>query len=166
MMTQYLLRVSWTIVVIVAVGLSGCGSSDGHPDRVDAGGTVTYNDEPVAGAQVVFRVKGGHAATAVTDEDGQFILSTFGQQDGAIPGEHTATVVKTTKVELDDPSSDPGNSNTMEEAMTASAKAAAQGDAPTTKSLIPARYGNPETSELKFTVSATDTNDFDIKLTD
>ncbi len=165
-MNQYLQRVRWATVVIVAIGLAGCSSGDSLPDRVDAGGTVTYNGEPVAGAQVVFRVQGGKAATAVTGEDGRFILSTFGQQDGAIPGEHTATVVKTAKVEVDDPSSDPSNADTMEEAMNASAKAAAEGDAPTAKSLIPARYGNPETSELRFTVSATGSNDFSIKLTD
>ncbi len=165
-MTQYLHPVSWTILVVATLGLTGCGGGDGHPRRVHAGGTVTYNDDPVADAQVVFRVAGGHAATAVTDEDGQFTLSTFGQQDGAIPGEHTATVIKMAKVAIDDSASDPSNSDTMEEAVAAAEQDTGAGDAPTGKSLIPDRYGNPETSGLKFTVSESARNDFDITLTD
>jgi len=154
------------MLVLATVGLAGCGGGDGHPDRVDAGGTVTYNGAPVAGAQVVFRVKGGHAATGVTGDDGRFELSTFGQQDGAIPGVHIVTVIKMAKVETGDASSDPSNANTMEEAVAASETDDSPDDGPTGKSLIPVRYGNPETAGLEFTVSETDTNDFEIELTD
>lgn len=143
----------------------GCSGDSDLPDTVAAGGTVTYKGEPVAGAQVVFRVEGGRPATGITGPDGRFALSTFGDQDGAIPGDHVVTVVKTLKVGVSDGSTDPSQADTMEEAAAASDRQKTAG-AQENQSIIPTRYSNPETSRLEFTVKDGVENDFDVTLVD
>lgn len=157
---------NWSILFVTIVGLSGCGGSSNLPDTVDAGGTVTYNGDPVPGARVVFRVKGGRPATAITGGDGKFALSTFGEQDGAIPGEHTVTVMKTLKAGVAESSNDPSNADTMEKAVAASERQSSSGGAAVSESIIPTRYASPDTSLLNFTVSDSGDNEFAIELTD
>ncbi len=53
----------------------------------------TYEGEPVQGALVTFH--GDHAprlATGTPDNEGRFQLSTFGRNDGAVPGRHRVTI--------------------------------------------------------------------------
>jgi hypothetical protein len=54
---------------------------------------VLLDGKPVAGAAISFvPVAGGHPATAETDREGRFRLSTFGRQDGALVGDHLVAV--------------------------------------------------------------------------
>jgi len=63
---------------------------------VPVSGAIAYNGNPIAGASVAFYVEGSpRAATGITDEKGEFKLSTFSVNDGCVPGEATITVSKT-----------------------------------------------------------------------
>ena len=77
--------------------LVGCG--DGAIDTEQARGTITYEGQPVVGANVMFSpvTKGqGSPAYATTDEEGEFVLQTLQGAPGAgtTPGEYKVTVSK------------------------------------------------------------------------
>jgi len=80
--------------------LAGCGGPSGAPTAVRAlvvpvsGKVLSADGKPVANAWVVFNPKEipGHEANAPTNPDGSFRLSTFGKEDGAIPGRYVVTV--------------------------------------------------------------------------
>jgi len=76
----------------------GCGGTDdgNRPPRVKTSGTVTHSGQLVEGATVLFSPAAGqgHAATGLTDAKGQFRLTTFQAQDGAVPGTYKVTISK------------------------------------------------------------------------
>ncbi len=136
-------------ILMLASLSSGCGAK--RPGTVPVKGTVTYKGEPVEGAAVVF-FGAGRQATAETDGDGAFSLTTFEPNDGAIPGEYTITIAKLESVEAPttgDPGREPPKTN---------------GAKP--KSLIPSKFGNPQESKLKESVTAGAPNEFTFDLND
>lgn len=109
---------------LVLAAILGCGEAG--PTLVPARGRVLYNDEPLAGAEVVLhpRTEGpGWMPVGVTGEDGSFAVGTRGPGDGAPPGRYGATVAWRP----------PGEDE----------------DGP---SRLPARYARPESSGLEFDV--------------
>jgi hypothetical protein len=81
-------------VGLMVLALSGCGGSN-RPATLPVRGIVLLDNEPVAGAAVMFHpVGGGRPAEGVTGADGRFELKTFEEGDGALPGEHQVTVTK------------------------------------------------------------------------
>lgn len=86
-----------SFVVLVAVAtFAGCGPS--YPETIPVHGVVTLDGQPVEGAAVLLMseaVGSGNAARGVTKADGTFVLSTFGEEDGARPGAYKAIVKKT-----------------------------------------------------------------------
>lgn len=150
-----LLRRALVMLVLVLAGCGGRGISS--LKLVPVKGTVQYNGQPLAHADVVFLPEGGTPATGTTGPDGRFELTTGGRR-GAIPGNHRVTVVahlggadredytKMTDEDLARISNDPAAYQKMLDS-------AASG--------IPAKYGNPDQSGLKATVSEhPDENDF------
>lgn len=75
----------------------GCGSSE--PTPVPTKGVVkTKNGRPCDNALVVFHpIDQGHLndpkPVATTNTEGEFVLTTFSVNDGALPGEYSVTVV-------------------------------------------------------------------------
>jgi hypothetical protein len=133
----------------------GCGGETG-PEVYPVAGTVLYRGEPVEGAVVAFQSENAtKLATGTTDPQGRFELSTYEPGDGAVPGKHKVTVTKIAQA-------GGGSSGTasMEEAYQ-STQAPAEA-----KNQLPSKYEVAGTSPLEFTVSADDTNDFKIELTD
>lgn len=130
-----------TVATVCLLLAAGCG--DGRPDTVPATGTVTYHEQPVADAQVVFMAEGARPASAKTDAAGKFVLGTFVPGDGAVVGEHRVTIAKSEKANPNDDS-----------------------PYPEMKSVIPSRYSNPASSPLTATVKPGDPNDFQFDLTD
>ena len=59
-------------------------------------GTVTLQGKPVAGAAITFVPTGeeGEAASAITDSEGKYALTTWEAGDGARPGEYRVKVSK------------------------------------------------------------------------
>ncbi|MEX1224712.1 MAG: hypothetical protein WEA31_09215, partial [Pirellulales bacterium] len=112
------------VAVTAAAAGCGCGGSD-QPRAYHATGEVVYQGQPVEGAQVMFMPAAARQATATTDADGNFVLSTYKTGDGAVAGEHEVTVAKMVKADPNDTSS-----------------------YPEMRAAIPVKYNNPRTSGL------------------
>ncbi|MCI0702386.1 MAG: DUF4198 domain-containing protein [Planctomycetia bacterium] len=81
---------------VATVLFSGCSG----PQMAAVRGKVTFNGQPVKEAAVTFSPAGaegqketGKPATGFTDENGEFVLSTFKNFDGAMVGEHRVFVM-------------------------------------------------------------------------
>ena len=55
-------------------------------------GQVVYNGEPLPFGIVMFQPEQGQAAQGEIQPDGTFQLSTYGPNDGAVPGHHKVSV--------------------------------------------------------------------------
>jgi hypothetical protein len=81
---------------ICAVALaSGCGSGEGG-GTIKAAGKVTVKGQPMADLVVTFTPETGRPAAGETDGSGQFTLSTFRANDGAVPGAHKVSITEKT----------------------------------------------------------------------
>jgi hypothetical protein len=148
--------ICFSLVVVV-----GCGGP-ARPKMAKVSGTVTLDGQPLEGAQVVFIAAGApRNATGTTDATGKFTLTTFEANDGAVLGEHSITVSKSTSsapaMSADDPAGGYG----------AAMSAAGGGDATmggSVKSVLPAKYGEAKQSGLKHTVTD-GANDVKLELT-
>lgn len=86
-----------TLWVLMFLLFPACSSKnvDGRPQLFEVWGTVLQGTSPVDGATVVFiPVSHSHAAAGVTDQKGQFRLTTFDTNDGAAAGDYQVTVKK------------------------------------------------------------------------
>lgn len=148
------------VPAVVCLLAAGCGPSEpaGRPARVPAGGVVLQDQQPVAGATVLFMPVGqSYGATAVTDEAGQFRLTTFTNGDGAIPGRYQVTV---RKVELV-----PGSGRVDREGGEGGESGDEGGEPPPVeKFLTPEKYASAATSGLEFEVTESGDNDFTLNL--
>ncbi|MBD3675845.1 MAG: carboxypeptidase regulatory-like domain-containing protein [Planctomycetaceae bacterium] len=135
---------------LLVLTFSGCSSSDktaDRPERTAVSGTVTLDNAPVAGATVIFSPlePTGKAASGITDAEGHFHLSTFGDKDGAIPGGYEVMLLK---VKAEQNQVADVESPDYEAPMPVNVKT------PSPESLIPPKYTNPKTSGLRATVPA------------
>lgn len=129
------------------LSLTGCG--DSHPARSPVSGTVTYNDEPLhIGSLVFVPVEGGPSAEGKIDEEGNYVLGTFEESDGAITGEYQVMITALTS---------PGGSGLPEDAVNGNAGPV---------SVIPEWYGNISSSGLKVTVEPDKENVINFPLDD
>jgi hypothetical protein len=109
-------------------------------DQADAGrpvsprmakvtGTITVDGVPLANAVVSFLPEKGQLAVGTTDAQGKFSLSTFEENDGALPGRYRVAIAG--------------------QAGPANRQPAGQNDPPpAAKSAIPSRFTDPNTSGL------------------
>ena len=155
-----------SIAVFGLMALLASGCSGGGPKRPPLGkvsGTVTYKGKPVSGAVVSFMMeRAPRAATGTTDSNGNYKLTTFDTNDGALVGTHKVTV---TKIPLP-ASGESSKSNTPDDL----AKIIAEGKfeefmKKTKNEEIPAKYANIATSPLQFTIDSGD-NEKKIELED
>ena len=77
-----------TLLSVVAIS-SGCTQA---PSVVPVSGKVVYNGEPLPFGIVMFQPEQGQAAQGEIQPDGTFQLSTYGPNDGAVPGHHKVSV--------------------------------------------------------------------------
>lgn len=136
---------------------AGCGKkADSRPKTAAVSGIITMNGQPVADADVVFQPAGqSPAATGRTDGDGNYQLTTFQSDDGAVPGQYLVSVTK-----YDRPAESASSSS--EEYVPPTAASAQASAAP--KNLLPEKYASPKTSTLTATVQDGQENQFDFKL--
>lgn len=116
-------------------------------------GQVTYQKKPVAGATVTFLCPGApRMAVGTTDENGNYQLTTFQPNDGAIVGTHVVTVniytVQPDAVALGTgpTSTRKGMSTSIDDAMKRSVQQIKKTEK--AKPLIPPKYGDRRTSDL------------------
>ena len=150
------LRCRACILLALAGGLAvGCGRPEKPgPQMGTVTGRVIYQDKPVTDASVVFLPKtpGTRAAAAVTDADGNYSLSTFGVDDGAIVGAYQVSIAL----------SAPYRGPVPEGMSPAYAKELFQNQG---EPLIPKKYFSPATSGLAADVKPGH-NSFDFTLQD
>lgn len=145
-------------LAIVCIGCSGTG----RPPTYPVAGTVTMKAEPLEGATVVFvpvEGAGREPATAITDEQGRFKLSTYIADDGAQAGEYR---IKVSKFNVKKPTREE-----QEKYVSIEEEQKIQfGDelpTPPAKNLLPAKYASETTSGFTFTVRK-GPNTIDLKL--
>jgi hypothetical protein len=130
------------IVALLILSMAGCGG----PSPVSAGGTIAYQEKPVANANVQFVPTGQgqerKIATGETDAEGKFTVGTVKPSDGAVPGDYTVTVTPK------GPAATAGNYELP------------------SKPPFPAHYSDATTSSLKVTVKRGDANQFKLELKD
>ena len=152
-------KLSVSTLVAVGIVLSGCSNSS-KPPTYPVTGTVTMQGKPVAGAAITFvPTTEGEAASAITDSEGKYALTTWAAGDGARPGEYRVKVSKQEQQAVD-PSKLVQNLSTEEEQKIYVEN---KKPAPPAKSLIPSKFENEETSGLVHKVEEKPTT-FDIKL--
>lgn len=115
-------------IAIAMVAMTGC--SQGTPDRTPvfpAKGTITFKGQPISGALVALHPKTPVAGTpnprANVDKNGAFNVSTYVTADGAPEGDYTLTVLWYKPVKKGT-------------------------DVVSGPNVIPAKYANPNTSDL------------------
>jgi hypothetical protein len=80
------------ILLLIAFGIAVIGCGDGRPDRLQVSGQVLIDGKPLSYGFVRFVPKGGRPAGGRLDEQGRFTLSSYGTNDGIIPGVHRVEV--------------------------------------------------------------------------
>ncbi len=85
-----------SLVLAVSMWL-GCGSNQAEnaswPARYPVTGTVTYQGNPVEGADVTFMSTDKNSTgTGKTDSAGKFSMTTYTQNDGVVSGSHMVTI--------------------------------------------------------------------------
>ena len=156
-----LCKLAVATLVTVGIVLTGCSNSD-KPPTYAVTGTVTLRGQPLAGAAVTFVPTGqdGEAASAITDADGKYELTTWDAGDGARPGQYRVKVSKQEQTAVD--SSKMVQNLSYEEEQKIYDPNNPK-PAPPPKSLIPSKFENDETSGLTHTVADKPTT-FDIKI--
>ena len=148
-------------MLALALVACGCGGGSAPPAPVfPVTGAVTYKGKPVVGADVTFfNSEANRSAFGRTNEQGEYELTTFSANDGAVAGKSIVTITKVEapvapveQAPVDSPDYQPPGLN--------------QSTTPARpKSSFPAKYGSQETSGLVAVVSADAPNkiNFDLK---
>ena len=144
--------VTAALLVLAAVGCSAAKPASNRPQTHPAKGRVTLGGAPVKGATVTFRPDGqGSGCSGISDDGGNFKLSTFTGGDGAIPGKYRVGVTKfdtaATGVDVNSPGYAPPSAT-----------------ASPPKSLLPETYGDPAKSGLTAEVVGGKANVFEFDL--
>src|SRR5687767_7103434 len=88
-------KLAVSILVTVGIVLTSCSNSS-RPPTYPVTGIVTLQGKPVAGAAITFVPTAGDgvAASAITDSEGKYALTTWEAGDGARTGEYRVKVSK------------------------------------------------------------------------
>ncbi|QDS96413.1 hypothetical protein FF011L_52230 [Roseimaritima multifibrata] len=143
-----------------AVGLAvltqvGCGGS-GNPPTYHVSGSVTQDGNPVADATISFvSLESNKSSVGKTDASGNYQLTTFEANDGALPGEYKVRVFKFEPTE-DIPAaevSDSSGEDVMEEMPSDYSDPGAERAPAAPKNLLPAIFNSATRTPLKATVT-------------
>ena len=138
----------WMLIFLV-ISCIGC-SGDSRVAVVR--GTVTLDGEPVPEASLTFMPKdGGRPAFGITDANGAFTLTTFGENDGAIPGMHSVTITAVEENVSDKTEELAEEYGSLSEVMQPRRR-------PKQTWRVPERYSESKTSELSFEVKRGEKN--------
>jgi hypothetical protein len=83
------------MLTVGLITLTGCGSAG--PELVPVSGSLTQNGKPVAEAKIVLHPLEPQPTQlptpmAITDESGNFSMTSLASNDGALPGKYKVTV--------------------------------------------------------------------------
>jgi hypothetical protein len=83
----------WTMaIVVLGLAMTSAGGCKRNPRVVPVAGKVLYNGQPLPFGSVMFQPDKGQPAMADIAADGSFTLSSYGPNDGAVPGKHAVSV--------------------------------------------------------------------------
>lgn len=120
------------LVAFLILIAAGCRNDSG---TVPVAGVLKLDGQPLKEASIQFVPQGsGRDATATTDANGKFTMSTYEPRDGAIPGSYKVVITPFVAAEA----SPTGASS--EDAMTAASAAAAKQKRKPTDTQIPQSY--------------------------
>lgn len=152
--------------------IAGCGKSEFRHQVFPASGKITKSGKPVANAMITFHpvdpsiIKMPEGATGIeiakptttTDENGDFVLSTYFAKDGAPAGEYKVTVI------LSSQSFDQTKGRTTEgdEELPPNSNQVAIPSAAVAKARFP--YSSLETTDLMATIKSEGENSFTFDL--
>lgn len=128
--------------------VAGCQPKLSNPNVIPVTGSVTYQGQPVAGANVVFQAT-DQGSFGLTDAQGSFKLQTFEPGDGALPGEYSVSI---SKMQITVPQFDEGHPQHV--------------PPPPPKYLTPRKYSEARTSGLTASVIKGQKNEFTFELKD
>jgi len=77
---------------VCAIVVVGCGKPGYQQETAPASGKVTLDGQPLASGFVTFLVTNGRMSTGEIKPDGTFVMSTYGDGDGARVGSHPVTI--------------------------------------------------------------------------
>lgn len=85
---------SIALVALLLLPCAGCGSKAGTfaATTVPVKGKVTYQGKPLTKGTIKFEPDSGREAHGEINSDGSFVLTTFKEGDGAVPGLHRVAV--------------------------------------------------------------------------
>lgn len=89
-------RLELCAVAMLLATLAGCS---GEVDRIPTKGRVLIDGEPLKHGLVQVMPQGARPAYGTLDENGTYVLETYGQNDGTLPGRHPVTVTATEPVD-------------------------------------------------------------------
>jgi hypothetical protein len=95
---MHLRPISFVALFFVSLaGSWGCSSASGElPTLIPTKGKVTYKGKPLTSGVVRFEPDGyGRAAAGRIESDGSFVLRTYKDGDGVVPGSHRVYVTET-----------------------------------------------------------------------
>ncbi len=161
-------RVSHLLCLLVIAQFSlGCGGGQEGPPVAPVKGVVTVDGKPVEGATVSFTVKDfSRFSTGVTNEKGEYSLTTMNTNDGAVVGENSVAIRQALKDSagmapvMDLEAMKTGKTDQKGPSKPVDLKKVQQN--PT--AVVPAKYGDPDKSNLKRTVVAGEKNVFNFDL--
>jgi len=123
------------ILLALAATLVGCEEDQARIPTHPVKGKITFNGKPTPGAMIVFHPKVQPAEpappkpTGYVDADGNFVINTYGGNDGAPAGEYEVTIRWPKPVERD-------------------------GELAPGPNVLPVRYGDPKQSKIVVQVAA------------
>ena len=138
--------------------VSGC-SQTARPKVVPVSGSVKVKGVAVADASVTFSPEGKspRSPNGVTDSQGNFKLTTYDTNDGAMVGDFAVTIVSTKSAS----GGKKPEEMTAQDMINMGPRAATKTDG-----MVPSKYGDKKTSGLKRSVVEGDQNVFNFDLTD
>jgi len=151
------------LVIVASLVLVGCGGGDGAK-RVPVfkvTGNVTLKGEPLPQAIVTFSPKEGQpVAFGMSNDAGEFTLTTYDTGDGAAAGNYVVVVSKSA---ASSSTTDVGHS--ADPAFVASVQSGHNAStSPTSGSLIPGAYSDATKTPLKAVVDPDGENDFTFEI--
>jgi hypothetical protein len=126
-------------LVVISAAVIGCGGDPDAVKAVPAAGTITFNGKPIESGTIGFIPGVGRPASGKI-KDGHFTMTTYSENDGAIPGKHRVVVRSTKQI----PSPTGGD--------------------PTITYLVPARFSIPGDSFVDVEVPPGGSTNLDIKI--
>lgn len=137
------------LLAISTGGLVGCFGESREPTYA-VSGKVTFKGKPVEKATLIFVPKEkGEPASAMTDEAGQYQLTTYAAGDGARPGQYQ---IKIMKYNVEAPDATDAKRNLSYEEEQKIYNDPSLRPSPPLKNLLPNKYENEKTSGLEHTV--------------